>query len=104
MNEHIPSGPHFYTDAVAGQHHAYILPALLKALSRQEGSRVFEIGSGSGYIANELQKAGYEVTGVEPSSEGVGIGPKRSQSESGAEFTNVANRRLIAARFETLSR
>ena len=81
MNEHVPSGPHAYTNANAHYHHGYVLPALLKALSDQEGIRVFDLGSGNGYIANELQKAGYDVTGVEPSPESVKI--------ASASFPNV---------------
>jgi SAM-dependent methyltransferase len=71
MSDHIPTGPHAYTNPGAHYHHAYVLPALLKALSAQEGKRLLDLGSGNGYIANELQRAGYDVTGVEPSPESI---------------------------------
>jgi 2-polyprenyl-6-hydroxyphenyl methylase/3-demethylubiquinone-9 3-methyltransferase len=73
MSECVPSGAHVYTDPRAHYHHAYVLPALLKALSGQEGKLVCDLGSGNGYIANELQKAGYVVTGIEPSHQSVKI-------------------------------
>jgi hypothetical protein len=40
MDERIPTGPHAYTKAGAHYHHAYVLPALLKALSGQDGKRI----------------------------------------------------------------
>jgi SAM-dependent methyltransferase len=81
MNESVPSGPHAYTDANTHYHHAYVLPALLKALSGQDVKRILDLGSGNGYIANELQKAGYDVIGVEPSPESV--------KTASASFPNV---------------
>ena len=71
MSDPIPTGPHAYTDPGAHYHHAYVLPAVLKARSGQEGKRLLDLGSGNGYIANELQRAGYDVTGVEPSPESI---------------------------------
>ena len=96
MNECIPTGPHAYTTPSAHYHHAYVLPALLKALSGQDGKRILDLGSGNGYIANELQKAGYDVTGVEPSPEGVKIA---SASFPGVKFFQGSAYDDLAARF-----
>ena len=73
MHKHIPTGPHLNINADAHYHHAYVLPALLKALSSQKGKRVLDLGSGNGNLANQLWKAGYHVTGAEPSPESVKI-------------------------------
>lgn len=56
--------------------HDYLLPAVLRILEaeRRKGhlaARVFEVGFGNGAVANELDKRGYEVIGVDPSKKGV---------------------------------
>ena len=73
LHKYIPTGPHLNINADAHYHHAYVLPALLKALSSQKGKQVLDLGSGNGYLANQLWKAGYHVTGAEPSPESVKI-------------------------------
>ena len=96
MNERIPTGHHTYLDPDAHYHHAYILPALRKALSSQEGRRILDLGSGNGYLANELQKAGYNVTGVEPSPESV---KTASTSFPSVQFFQGSAYDDLAARF-----
>jgi 2-polyprenyl-6-hydroxyphenyl methylase/3-demethylubiquinone-9 3-methyltransferase len=81
MNKGIPSGPHHYRNAEAHYHHGYVLPALRTALSSQKGKRICDLGSGNGYVANAIQKAGHDVTGVEPSPESV--------KTASASFPNV---------------
>lgn len=53
--------------------HDYLLPAVLRELSRisPEGGRAFDLGCGNGSVANILAQRGWEVTGVDPSSEGI---------------------------------
>ena len=53
--------------------HAYLVPALLNELERlsPEPKRIFELGCGNGSIANLLAKKGWDVTGVDPSTEGI---------------------------------
>ncbi|GGE19622.1 putative methyltransferase [Marinithermofilum abyssi] len=67
-----------YDAAVAGQHPEYrevfekytdILNRVVRTLSLPQGSRVLEIGVGTGNLTHRLIQAGYEVTGVEPSLE-----------------------------------
>jgi 2-polyprenyl-3-methyl-5-hydroxy-6-metoxy-1,4-benzoquinol methylase len=63
-----------YTDAKLNESHGYLLPAVLNLLdehSRQKPKRVFEIGCGNGSVAQQLWQRGYDVTGVDPSIEGI---------------------------------
>ena len=57
--------------------HDYLLPALLRELEKLKPAgeavvpRVFELGCGNGSIANMLAQRGWDVTGVDPSTEGI---------------------------------
>jgi 2-polyprenyl-3-methyl-5-hydroxy-6-metoxy-1,4-benzoquinol methylase len=58
-------------------HHAYILPALLETLKGLDGKvggrRLFDLGCGNGAIANVIASHGYDVVGVDASTEGVAL-------------------------------
>lgn len=61
-----------WQDASLTPSHDYLLPALLRRmepLRRQR--RVFELGCGNGSVAKVLAGLGWDVTGVDPSSEGI---------------------------------
>jgi 2-polyprenyl-6-hydroxyphenyl methylase/3-demethylubiquinone-9 3-methyltransferase len=68
------SGYH-YTDAALNHSHGYLLPTLLRVLDGLAGSatnkRLFELGCGNGSVANALTQRGWDVTGVDPSAEGI---------------------------------
>lgn len=57
--------------------HDYLLPAVLHETGRllakipAGGGRLFELGCGNGSVANALSKQGWDVTGVDPSTEGI---------------------------------
>ena len=55
--------------------HRHLLPALIKIMNSlgldRSGRRVFELGCGNGSVAYELSKLGYDVTGVDPSEQGI---------------------------------
>jgi 2-polyprenyl-6-hydroxyphenyl methylase/3-demethylubiquinone-9 3-methyltransferase len=54
--------------------HDYLLPAVLRELERlpwHAPRRVFDLGCGSGAVANALSTRGYRVTGVDPSTDGI---------------------------------
>lgn len=60
--------------------HGYLLPALWRELAALQFStpggggqpkRVFELGCGNGSVAQALSQRGWDVTGVDPSSEGI---------------------------------
>lgn len=64
-----------YTSARPGHHHAYLLQKVLKlldALHLPAGQqRLFELGCGNGSMAHVLTQYGWDVTGVDPSVEGI---------------------------------
>jgi 2-polyprenyl-3-methyl-5-hydroxy-6-metoxy-1,4-benzoquinol methylase len=63
-----------YNPPKAEHHHAYLLPEVLRILRGRDTRSVFDLGCGHGYIADFLSKAGYEVTGVDPSEDGIALG------------------------------
>ena len=64
-----------YGGAQLGHHHAYLLPSVLRVLDSlglPDGKRrLFELGCGNGSIANKLARHGWQITGVDPSAEGI---------------------------------
>jgi 2-polyprenyl-3-methyl-5-hydroxy-6-metoxy-1,4-benzoquinol methylase len=56
-----------------GPEHAYLLPPVTKRLGEPRGRSLFEIGFGNGAVANYFSEAGFRVTGIEPSSDGVNL-------------------------------
>ena len=69
-----------YENTSLGEHHSYVLPAVLKLM---EGLNItsskkflFEIGCGNGSVANFLTQKGWNVTGVDPSIQGIEIANK----------------------------
>lgn len=51
--------------------HGYLLPAVREELGRAGARRLFDLGCGNGSTAATLTAEGYEVTGVDPSAEGI---------------------------------
>jgi len=75
MNRNEISG-YRWASAALTPSHDYLLPALLREMAglRANGSvggRVFELGCGNGSVAGVLAQQGWDVTGVDPSSEGI---------------------------------
>ncbi|MCB1809834.1 MAG: methyltransferase domain-containing protein, partial [Candidatus Competibacteraceae bacterium] len=64
-----------YTQAGLGHSHSYLLPTVLQLLDKLAlpagEKRLFELGCGNGSVANELTRRGWDVTGVDPSIEGI---------------------------------
>ena len=64
-----------YSRAGLNHSHGCLLPAVLRlldGLKLPEGERrLFELGCGNGSVANELAGRGWDVTGVDPSAEGI---------------------------------
>lgn len=65
----------WYSDASASPAHSYLLPTVLAELETldfaEDSPRVFDLGCGNGSTAMLLGKKGYDVTGVDPSEEGI---------------------------------
>lgn len=51
--------------------HDYLLPALLRELRSRQRGRLFDLGCGNGSVASVLAQRGWDVTGVDPSAEGI---------------------------------
>ena len=63
-----------YISAEPSHTHDYLLPTLTGLLRQHPPPcRVFELGCGNGATANVMLKLGYEVTAVDPSTEGINI-------------------------------
>lgn len=64
-----------YTQASLTNAHGFLLPAVLSLFDEMKAQfderRLFEIGCGNGSFANELTRVGWDVTGVDPSVEGI---------------------------------
>jgi 2-polyprenyl-3-methyl-5-hydroxy-6-metoxy-1,4-benzoquinol methylase len=69
-----------WSDADQNCSHEYLLPVLQRELARtldgtartSADKRLFELGCGNGSVAAFLAAQGWDVTGVDPSSEGIG--------------------------------
>ena len=68
------SGYH-YEDAGHSLSHDYLLPTVLRLLDGLEiaarDKQLFELGCGNGSVARALTQRGWDVTGVDPSAEGI---------------------------------
>jgi 2-polyprenyl-6-hydroxyphenyl methylase/3-demethylubiquinone-9 3-methyltransferase len=73
MNESVNIDGYGYADSGLNSSHSYLLPALLRELSRVTlgEKRLFDLGCGNGSIAAAVSKDGWDVTGVDVSSEGI---------------------------------
>ena len=66
-----------YSDSVLNCSHEYLMPALRAELLRirndrsAAGSRLFDLGCGNGSVGAILTNDGWDVTGVDPSSDGI---------------------------------
>ncbi|RCX32250.1 2-polyprenyl-6-hydroxyphenyl methylase/3-demethylubiquinone-9 3-methyltransferase [Thioalbus denitrificans] len=60
-----------WDDSELTSSHDYLLPALLKELRRLREGRLFELGCGNGSVANVLSQHGWDVTGIDPSTDGI---------------------------------
>lgn len=74
----IPISGYRYANADLGHAHDYLLPSVLRmldGLAVAEGPkndrRLFELGCGNGSVARVLTARGWDVTGVDPSVEGI---------------------------------
>ena len=89
-----------WVSAALSPSHNYLLPALLRevaALQVNESAvrRVFELGCGNGSVASELTQQGWDVTGVDPASEGIAQANARwpqLKLYEGSAYDNLAAR------------
>jgi 2-polyprenyl-6-hydroxyphenyl methylase/3-demethylubiquinone-9 3-methyltransferase len=64
-----------WPDAQLTDAHGYLLPALVQIFEREtcrsKPRRLFDLGCGNGTVANALAALGWQVTGVDPSPQGI---------------------------------
>jgi len=63
-----------YHNSLLNPSHSYLLPSLVSSLSALDlngEESIFDLGCGNGSVAAELRRRGYNVTGVDPSLEGI---------------------------------
>ncbi len=67
-----------WLDASLSESHSYLLPVLLRELDRlrtvnptAKTEKLFDLGCGNGSVARVLAQRGWDVTGVDPSAEGI---------------------------------
>lgn len=69
-----------YTHSGHCDHHAYLLPSLLDTLHGLDGKvggrRLLDFGCGNGTIANIIASHGFDVVGIDASTEGIAIARK----------------------------
>lgn len=75
----------------------YLFPKLVDLLSRHhpKDEPVFELGVGSGWTARKLSELGYQITGIEPSSDGLEIArtiAPKARIESGSAYDDLASK------------
>lgn len=73
-NAAVPISGYRYDSAELGHAHDYLLPTVLRVLGgvdRAGEGRLFELGCGNGSVARVLTARGWDVTGVDPSVEGI---------------------------------
>jgi 2-polyprenyl-3-methyl-5-hydroxy-6-metoxy-1,4-benzoquinol methylase len=61
-----------WSTAELNESHGYLLPAVEAALSRLAKRRLFDLGCGNGSVCAHFARLGWDVTGVDPSTEGIG--------------------------------
>lgn len=87
-----------YNNANTSAAHAYLVPALRKelaALGEVAPKRLFELGCGNGSVANILSGDGWDVTGVDPSQEGIAQAKAsfpHLRLETGSAYDDLASR------------
>jgi 2-polyprenyl-6-hydroxyphenyl methylase/3-demethylubiquinone-9 3-methyltransferase len=79
----------------SSQHHRYLLPILLEALSCAPGKKLIDVGCGAGGVGGALAKSGYDVIGVDTWPEGIELARKYhapARFEVGSCYDDLAAR------------
>jgi len=78
MNDSSKISGYHWTNAALNHSHSFLLPTVLPALARLRaglpaggGGRLFDLGCGNGSVAQVLTDLDWDVTGVDPSVEGI---------------------------------
>ncbi|MDB6140171.1 MAG: methyltransferase [Verrucomicrobiaceae bacterium] len=60
-----------FLSAEASHMHKYFVPPILRRLASLPGAKVLDLGCGNGALCGSISKAGFEITGVDVSDEGI---------------------------------
>lgn len=75
MNDVVNISGYRYKSAGQSLAHGYLLPTVMKELARlkdeKHDAKIFDLGCGNGSVAAVLSDRGWQVTGVDPSEEGI---------------------------------
>jgi predicted TPR repeat methyltransferase len=73
-----------YAESSLNQSHGYLLPAVFRVLNEltvpPREQRLSELGCGNGSVAYELTRRGGDLTGVDPSAEGIEHAAQRTRT------------------------
>src|SRR5688572_13357830 len=63
---------HYSWTTAANTHaHGYLMPRVTQLVARERPARIFDLGCGNGSVCANLRDLGYDITGVDPSVEGI---------------------------------
>lgn len=88
-----------YDDHCLTHTHRYLMPEVHRILGQQtpqgivDDKRLFDLGCGNGSVGNELKQAGWDVTGVDVSEEGIAEARKNYPHlhlEQGSAYDDLA--------------
>lgn len=83
------SASDYHHDEAASFSLAYLMPAVMKCLPPPPAS-VFEIGCGNGAAAKSLLDAGYDVSGIDPSKEGIAYASRWGRFETRSIYDDLS--------------
>lgn len=94
----LPISGYCYADGLTNPSHRHLLPPLrskLRQLEPEGHGRLFELGCGNGSVAAILSADGWEVTGVDPSEQGIAaasLAHPGLRLELGSAYDDLAGR------------
>lgn len=95
MNDSTEISGYTYDDGELNDSHNYLLPALQTELGRLEDGdkRLFDLGCGNGSIGATVSRKGWDITGVDISSDGIAYANRvhpELKLETGSAYENLA--------------
>jgi len=97
MNDRTDISGYVYDDGELNSSHSYLLPALETELGRLAGDdkRLFDLGCGNGSVGAAFSRSGWNVTGVDVSSDGIAYAKRvhpELRLETGSAYDDLAGK------------